>query len=113
MKTGRTPNIYALTAAAMLLIIAGGVVWLSVRATSVQTRSARLARTPDGKPNLNGIWQAINSANWDLQDHAAKPTPVVAMGAVGAIPAGQGVVEGGEIPYKPEALAKKKENEAN
>src|SRR5439155_12569244 len=78
-----------------------------------QSRTARPARTSDGKPNLNGIWEALTSANWDLQDHAAKPSPVVAMGAIGAIPAGIGVVEGGDIPYKPEALAKKKENEAN
>lgn len=71
------------------------------------------ARTLDGKPNLNGIWQALNTANWDLLAHPAMPGPVVAMGAVGAIPAGLGVVEGGEIPYKPEALAQKEENEAN
>ena len=38
---------------------------------------------------------------------------VVALGAVGAVPAGVGVVVGDEIPYKPEAAAKKKENQAN
>ncbi len=37
--------------------------------------------------------------------------PVLALGAVGAVPPGVGVVEGGEIPYKPEALAIKKENQ--
>ena len=67
-------------------------------------------RTADGKPNLNGIWQANTTANFDLQSHAAKPSPVIALGAVGAVPAGLGVVEGEEIPYKPEALAKKKAN---
>jgi hypothetical protein len=35
---------------------------------------------------------------------------VVALGAAGAVPAGLGVVEGGEIPYLPEAAAKKKAN---
>jgi hypothetical protein len=68
------------------------------------------AHTADGKPNLNGIWQAINTANWDIQEHAAQPGQVVALGAVGAIPAGLGVVEGDEIPYLPAAAAKKKEN---
>jgi hypothetical protein len=72
----------------------------------------RAPRTADGKPNLNGIWQALNTANWDLQTHAARPGPV-ALGAVGATPAGIGVVDGDEIPYLPEAAAKKKENFAN
>ena len=65
---------------------------------------------PDGKPNLNGIWQAMNTANWDLQEHAARPGLVVALGAEGAEPGGPGVVVGGEIPYLPSARQKKKEN---
>ena len=73
----------------------------------------RAPRTSDGKPNLNGIWQAVNTANWDLQGHAARAGLVVALGAVGAEPAGLGVVEGEEIPYLPAAAAKKKENFAN
>ena len=98
-----------------LTLSVGGVLWLTAQPTDAQQQraAARPARTPDGKPNLNGIWQALNSASWDLQDHAAKPSPVVAMGAMGAIPAGLSVVEGGEIPYKPDALKKKQENEAN
>ena len=70
-------------------------------------------RTSDGKPNLNGIWQAVNTANWDLQDHPARQGPIIALGAAFSVPAGQGVVDGNEIPYKPEALAKKKDNYAN
>src|SRR5262249_24018976 len=69
---------------------------------------------------------------WDLQAHAARPAavtqegvypydyarvpaaPVLALGAAGAVPGSVGVVQGdGEIPYKPEALAKKKENAEN
>ena len=60
-------------------------------------------RTADGKPDLNGIWQALNTAAWDIQDHT---------GQLG-MPPGQGVVEGNAIPYKPSAAAKKKVNFAN
>src|SRR5213595_2695761 len=65
----------------------------------------------DGHPDLNGIWQAFVTANWDVQDHEAQagPHPEI-MGVFGAGPAGQSVVEGGEIPYQPWALAKKKQN---
>jgi len=73
----------------------------------------RAARTPDGRPNLSGIWQAINDADYDIQAHDAKPGPLVVMGAWGGVPPSLGVVEGGPLPYRPEALAKKKENEAN
>ncbi|WP_296597499.1 hypothetical protein [Phenylobacterium sp.] len=82
-------------------------------------------RGPDGKhPDLNGVWQAMNSANWDIEPHAARaalqmrpgpynPVPakaVVALGAVGAVPGGLGIVEGGEIPYTADA---KKQRDAN
>jgi hypothetical protein len=67
-------------------------------------------RMPDGHPNLNGIWQAMNTANWDLQEHAARPGLVLALGAEGAEPGGPGVVEGGEIPYLAAAKEKKKVN---
>src|SRR5580700_10233836 len=73
----------------------------------------RAPRTPDGRPNLSGIWQAINDADYDIQAHDARPGPLVVLGAWGGIPPSLGVVEGGPLPYKPEALAKKKENEAN
>ncbi len=90
------------------------MVLLVSKPISSQTAAVYKApRTFDGKPNLSGIWQAANTANWDLQDHAAKQGPVVALGAAFSIPGGVGVVEGNEIPYKPEALAKKKDNQQN
>jgi hypothetical protein len=70
-------------------------------------------RGPDGHPNLNGIWQAMNTANWDLEDHNAQAGPVLALGAEGAEPGGLSVVEGGKIPYRPEALEKRKQNYQN
>jgi hypothetical protein len=93
-------------AAALMIALAPGALPRAAEAFEAQ-------RTADGKANLNGIWQALNTANWDLQAHAAGPAPLVAMGAVGAVPAGRGVVEGGEIPYLPAAAARKKENFAN
>jgi hypothetical protein len=73
----------------------------------------RAPRTADGKPDLNGVWQALNTANWDIQDHAAKAGPIVALGAAFSVPAGQGIVEGNEIPYQPWAAKKKQENADN
>jgi hypothetical protein len=73
----------------------------------------RAPRTKDGKPNFNGVWQAINEANWDIEPHSAAPGPFWQLGAAHAVSPGLGIVEGGSIPYKPEALAKKKENFAN
>jgi hypothetical protein len=66
-------------------------------------------RFPDGKPNLSGIWQANNTANWDILTHKARQGPVTALGAAFSIPGGVGVVEGNQIPYKPEALAKQQQ----
>jgi hypothetical protein len=66
-----------------------------------------------GKPNLNGIWQATNSANWNLEGHAASQLKDFwRLGAIGAVPAGQSVVKEGKIPYLPEALARREENRA-
>ena len=79
-------------------------------------RGASRAARPDriaGHPNLNGIWQAINSANWNLEDHAAMAGPMYQMGAIGAVPPGQTVVEGGDIPYLPAAAEQRKKNLIN
>jgi hypothetical protein len=90
--------------------VVGGL-WLGTTSIAGKAEGYRAPRTADGRPNLNGIWQALNSANWDLQGHAAQPSafPEI-LGALGAVPAGQGVVEGNEIPYQPWALAKRNEN---
>jgi len=76
--------------------------------------SAGVARTEDGKPNLNGIWQSFTTANWNILTHEADagPRPTV-MGAWGATPGGIGIVEGNELPYLPEALKIRDQKFAN
>jgi hypothetical protein len=66
-----------------------------------------------GKPNFNGIWQALGNAYWNLEDHSASGlNQFWQLGAIAAIPAGQSVVEGGTIPYLPAGLKKRQENMA-
>ena len=116
-------------AVASVVVVAVAVVFLSVTYTVGQ--SSRPARVDD-HPNLSGIWQANNGANWDLEAHAARAgavmqagvypyeyaqvpaAPVLALGAAGGVPGSIGVVQGdGKIPYTPEGLAIKEENAAN
>lgn len=67
----------------------------------------------EGRPNLNGVWQALGTAHWNLEGHSAEALPDFwRLGAIGAVPAGRSVVEGGTIPYRPEGLAKRDENRA-
>jgi hypothetical protein len=105
---------------------AGALLFAALRVWG-PARGAALPRTPDGKPDMNGIWQTLTTANWDLEPHNAKaalamrpgpivPVPakeVVALGAIGSVPMGLGVVDGGTIPYTPAGLKKREENRAN
>jgi hypothetical protein len=75
-----------------------------------QTSASLVRRTLDGKPDLNGIWQVLNTANWDVLSHGAQAGQIPALGAVNAVAPGIGVVEGDEIPYVPEASAKRVQN---
>ena len=112
---------------AMKVVIAGTILEAAAMPLAGQSAAYRAPRTSAGKPDLNGIWQTLNEANYDLEGHSARPAmavrpgpdgpvpaaPVLALGAVGAVPPSLGVVEGGEIPYQPEALLKKRENQEN
>jgi hypothetical protein len=101
------------TVALSVAMFVGWIAPVSSQTPAPAAPAYRAPRTADGKPNLTGIWQAMNSANWDIQAHPAKAGPVVALAAAFSIAPGPGVVDGNEIPYKPEALAKKKENGDN
>jgi len=68
-----------------------------------QESAASIPRLPNGRPDLQGIWQVRNRAAYDLEDHVARD----------GMPAGRSVVEGGAIPYQPWALARKQERFAN
>ena len=80
---------------------------------AAQTPEYRAPRAPDGRPDLNGIWQALNTAHWDVEPHAAGPSVVRELGTLSAVPGGLGVVGGDEIPYRPDALVTRDENRAN
>jgi hypothetical protein len=84
----------------------------AIPASGQAPAATRAPRAADNRPNLSGIWQALNAANWDILTHGAEAGPP-ALGAVGAIPPGIGVVEGDTIPYLPAAAAKKQENAAH
>jgi hypothetical protein len=110
-RQGRGRAILMVTVAAASIMSAGGVT--RVAGQGQQGQTSAIPRTSSGKPDFSGIWQAMNTANWDLLAHEARRGPVIALGAAFSIPAGSGVVDGNEIPYLPEAAAKKKENADN
>jgi hypothetical protein len=75
-------------------------VFLAFPAIRAAAQAPATPRAASRTPNLQGIWQVLNTAAWDIQDHAARL----------GVPAGQGIVDGNEIPYQPAALAKKRAN---
>ena len=87
------------------------VAWLSASLDGQTAGSQAIPRAADGRPDLSGIWQVINSAAWNIEDQNAAPAPHSAPWL--GIPASRGVVEGGEIPYQPWARAKRDENHKN
>lgn len=122
MRSGMRTLLAAASGAALTAAISFVVAPVSGQ----QSSAYRAPRAADGHPDLNGIWQAMNEANWDIEMHMARPAlqvrpgpygpvpapPVLALGAVGSVPPGVGVVEG-DIPYKPEALAQRNKNREN
>jgi len=91
-------------------IVGAALLALTIFPAAAQTPAYKAPRLKGtAQPDLNGLWQALNEGNWDIQAHAAQPGPPQ-FGALFAQPAGPGIVEGNELPYQPWALARKKEN---
>ncbi|HTC90520.1 MAG TPA: hypothetical protein VK686_19580 [Bryobacteraceae bacterium] len=82
------------------------------RAAQGQVPASKIPRTGN-HPDFSGVWQALNTANWDLQAHGAEAGHDPGVGAIGAVAPGPGIVEGGEIPYLPAALAQRQQNHKN
>src|SRR5687767_802950 len=91
MRTHLATAAIAAIALSYGLITAGG---------QTPSTGSAIPRTADGRPNLSGVWQVLNTAAWDIQGHHAQK----------GVPGGIGVVEGDEIPYQPWAAEKKKQN---
>lgn len=100
----KAPMAAVMGAAAALMVLSG-------------LAQAQQDERPDeinGHPNLNGIWQAMNTAYWNLEAHSTEHLEKFwELGAFGAIRAGQSVVQGGEIPYRPEAEKQREKNREN
>jgi hypothetical protein len=106
-SVGPTSFIRIITAASIL-----------VAASAAQAQKPARPATASGHPNLNGVWQALNTAYWNLEGHSVEayvkdPKEFWQLGAIAVIPAGQSVLKGGgTIPYLPDALKKRDENRA-
>src|SRR5437773_12385940 len=85
------------------------IVLFAVTTTAAQTPAAQTAlgpnqlqtqirRLPTGKPDLSGIWQALNTANWDLEGQGGRASPVLVLGAIGATPPGLAWWKAGRSP---------------
>ena len=86
---------------------------LPVYGQAQDTYKAPRSKNGDGSPDLNGIWQVLNTANWDLLSRAQQPGPLHQLGAMFFVPPGHGVVDGDTIPYQPSAAERKKRNFEN
>jgi hypothetical protein len=118
-------TVVSTAAAAVVLVVS--VIPHEAAPAAAPVQAQNVARV-GGRPDFNGIWQANNTANWDLQTHAARPlvaqagynpntvtlaSSVLGLGTLGWVPAGMGVVDGDTIPYQPWAAARQQENLAN
>jgi len=95
-------------------IVMAATTWFATSADQAQQLDR--PATISGHPNFNGIWQALNTANWNLEGHSVEGfgKDFWQLGAIAVIPAGRSVLKGGgTIPYLPEALKKRDENRSH
>ena len=109
-RTGRQLAAFGTQACTTAALAA--VLLLASAASLAQPLSA-IPRAANGKPDLNGVWQALNSAHWNLEDHAASQGPAIVLGAANSVAPGIGVIDGGTIPYLPAAKGQRDTNFAN
>jgi hypothetical protein len=98
-----------------MAVVAGALAVLAPAPARAQTpqfpQSFQPPRMPDGHPNLNGIWQHLGTANWNIEDHSPAPANAWEVGAIGAFPAGQSIIVGsGSLPYTEAGREKQQQN---
>ncbi len=91
----------------MTRVALAAAAFLAAAGVAAENVLTEFPRTPAGLPDLSGVWQALNTAHWNLEPHVSDYPVVIELGAQFAVPPGLGVVEGGKIPYLPEALAER------
>ena len=103
----------------IVALATGAAILLTVTTARAQPPKLDRPERIAGHPDFNGVWQALNTAYWNLEAHSVEAMPgspgsnvFWQLGAIAAIPAGRSVVRGGTIPYLPAALAKRDENRA-
>lgn len=102
MRGMRVARVFMGCATALLMVVGAACTPGPAQAPGAAS-GASGPRTAEGKPDFTGIWQGFTTAAWNIQDHSAEK----------GVPAGQGVVEGNEIPYLPAALETRNENRRN
>jgi hypothetical protein len=90
----------------MKRLLASAIALVAAAAAHAQVLT-EFPRAPNGRPDLSGVWQALNTAHWNIEPHVSDYPVVRELGAQLAVPPGHGVVDGGEIPYLPEARAER------